>query len=82
MVLVDHGDGAEPNRRCDERPRRDLRGREDAISGSLVDGMEASAGMTARAIWDAKLRRPLKVRNSPKLETLADAGRFIGSFGN
>jgi hypothetical protein len=34
--------------------------------------------MTARGKkWDAKLTRPLKVRNGPTLETLADAGRFI-----
>ena len=30
--------------------------------------------------WDAKLTRPLKVRNGPTLETLADAGRFIGTM--
>ena len=42
--------------------------------------MEAGTGMTARAKWDAKLTRPLKVRNGPKLETLADAGRFIGTM--
>ena len=35
--------------------------------------------MTA-AKWDAKLTRPLKVRSGPTLETLADAGRFIGTM--
>jgi hypothetical protein len=36
--------------------------------------------MTASTKWDAKLTRPLKVRKGPKLETLADAGRFIGTM--
>ena len=36
--------------------------------------------MTASTKWDAKLTRALKVRNGPKLETLADAGRFIGTM--
>jgi hypothetical protein len=30
--------------------------------------------------WDAKLTRPLQVRDGPKLETLADASRLIGKL--
>jgi hypothetical protein len=44
--------------------------------------METGAGMTKLATtkWDAKLTHPLKVRGGPLLETLADAGRFIGTM--
>jgi site-specific recombinase XerC len=41
-----YGVDAERARDSDERPRRDLRGSKGAISGSLVEGLEASASLT------------------------------------
>ena len=45
-----------PYRRPDQWTRRDLRGREGAVFGSLVAGLEASAGMRRRCgrPWDKK----------------------------
>jgi hypothetical protein len=39
------------------------------------DGARSSPSLSFR--WDAKLTRPLQVRDGPKLETLADASRHI-----
>ena len=37
----------------------------------------ASSSRSPSFHWDAKLTRPLQVRDGPKLETLADASRLI-----
>jgi hypothetical protein len=42
------------------------------------DGARASPSPSFR--WDAKLTRPLQVRDGPKLETLTDAGRLIAKL--
>jgi hypothetical protein len=47
-------------------------------SVSVLTLVRSNRSLTSR--WDAKLTRPLQVRDGPKLETLADAGRLIGTL--